>query len=125
VSSLHLITTILTAAALARYAALCWLQPFADCPLCHGLGHRAGVNRRTGKARRGRPCRWCRTTGKRLRVGRRVFNYLTAKATRVARAKPRRVKATPGPRPVPAALTAEPEQEPFTAQQLRDMGRAA
>lgn len=52
------------------YAALCWVRPFADCGSCGGTGRRPA-----GRLRRARPCRRCRETGKRLRIGRRVWNY--------------------------------------------------
>jgi hypothetical protein len=70
---LYSIAAVLVAAALLRYAAICWVQPFRDCHRCDGLGH---TRNRTGRARK--PCRRCRTTGKRLRAGRHVANYLTA-----------------------------------------------
>lgn len=57
------------AAALA-YAVSCYVWPFTDCWLCKGNGHhRPDSNRKLS-----RPCRWCKATGKRLRIGRRVAN---------------------------------------------------
>jgi hypothetical protein len=60
---------IATAAALA-YPLSCVVRPYRDCWLCKGTGHhRSATNRRLS-----RPCRWCRSTGKRLRLGRRAWN---------------------------------------------------
>jgi hypothetical protein len=70
---LYSIAALLVAAALLRYAAVCWVQPFRDCRRCDGLGH---ARSRTGRV--SKPCRRCRTTGKRLRAGRHVANYLSA-----------------------------------------------
>jgi hypothetical protein len=52
------------------YAVSCAVRPFRDCWVCAGHGHhRSKRNRKLS-----RPCRWCRQTGKRLRLGRRVWN---------------------------------------------------
>ncbi|WP_211370902.1 hypothetical protein [Nonomuraea turkmeniaca] len=77
----HLATSVATpipllAAALAvlwllGYAAACAADPFARCPRCKGHGKTLKPN--------GRVKRWCRRcdgTGLRLRLGRRLFNYL-------------------------------------------------
>lgn len=49
---------------------LIWLFPFAPCLRCHGAGRR----------RRGqywRPCRWCQGTGRTVRLGRRIWHWVT------------------------------------------------
>jgi hypothetical protein len=69
---LYTIAALLVAAALLRYAAVCWVAPFRDCRRCDGLGR---IRSRTGRACK--PCRRCHTTGKRLRAGRHIGNYLT------------------------------------------------
>lgn len=53
---------------LLAYAALCAAQPFARCRKCNGLGYHP-----TGKRGR-KPCRRCKATGRRLRIGRRIYN---------------------------------------------------
>ncbi|WSR64191.1 hypothetical protein OG702_22760 [Streptomyces sp. NBC_01198] len=55
------------------YASLCAAQPFADCRRCGGMGHATKVTRR-GTVKRGKPCRHCKTTGKRIRRGRHLYN---------------------------------------------------
>jgi hypothetical protein len=57
-------TGLLLAAALvlaARYALACWLAPFGPCSRCHA---------------RDPLCRACDGTGRRVRLGRRVWTYL-------------------------------------------------
>lgn len=49
----------------------CALFPFANCGRCSGSGK---THSRSG--RHFRPCRRCRGTGRRLRLGRRVWNWL-------------------------------------------------
>ena len=62
--------TLLVAALV--YAGSCWVWPFADCWLCSGRGsHRPKNNRKLS-----RPCRWCKASGKRLRIGRRLANAI-------------------------------------------------
>jgi len=52
------------------YVGSCIVRPFRDCWLCNGNGHhRSRSNRKLS-----RPCRWCRSSGKRLRAGRRLWN---------------------------------------------------
>jgi hypothetical protein len=59
------------------YAVSCAVRPFRDCWLCDGKGHHRGrLNPKLS-----RPCRWCRASGKRLRIGRRLWN----RARRTAR----------------------------------------
>jgi len=70
-------TTALDPPALAALAALAvlgwrlltvWLFPFAPCRHCRGSGkHRS--------ARYWRPCRKCKGTGRRIRTGRRIWDW--------------------------------------------------
>jgi hypothetical protein len=55
------------------YAALCALSPFGTCRKCRGFGFQLKTNRR-GQLRRGRECRRCDGHGKRIRIGRLLFN---------------------------------------------------
>ncbi|MFG2195781.1 hypothetical protein [Streptomyces sp. NPDC048639] len=55
------------------YVVKCWLSPFGDCRKCRGMGHALTADRK-GKAKRGKDCRRCRATGKRIRVGRHLYN---------------------------------------------------
>lgn len=52
------------------YLASCAVKPFRDCWLCDGKAH----HRSKRNPKLSRPCRWCGATGKRLRIGRRVWN---------------------------------------------------
>ncbi len=70
--------TVLIAATLAGYALSCAVRPFRDCWLCGGQAH----HRSKRNPKLSRPCRWCKATGKRLRLGRRLWN----RARRVQRA---------------------------------------
>lgn len=53
------------------YTLSCIIRPFRDCMLCKGRGH----HRSKRKPKLSRPCRRCRSTGKRLRIGRRAWNH--------------------------------------------------
>jgi hypothetical protein len=64
--------TLLTLGAATAYAIACWIVPFGTCRACKGTGHRPGRIARS----RLRPCRRCRSSGRRLRTGRRTYNYL-------------------------------------------------
>lgn len=55
------------------YASLCAAAPFRDCRHCHGFGFATRTDRK-GRPRRGKHCRRCRGTGKRIRAGRWLFN---------------------------------------------------
>jgi hypothetical protein len=55
----------------AYYALACWIYPFTNCPRCHGTG-----KRRSPSGRNFRLCRRCKATGRRLRLGRRVANWI-------------------------------------------------
>ncbi|WP_446218813.1 hypothetical protein [Micromonospora sp. IBHARD004] len=60
-------------AVLLWYAGSCILRPFRDCWLCDGRGHHRST-RKGRRSRLSRPCRWCNHSGKRLRIGRRLWN---------------------------------------------------
>lgn len=62
------------------YAALCAVSPFGRCRKCNGLGL---IHPTRGFRRRPRPCKRCRATGLRLRIGRRLHNH-GARATEAA-----------------------------------------
>lgn len=53
------------------YAAICYTMPFVRCRPCAGIGHR---RRRIGRGTR--PCKPCKATGRRLRAGRHLWNFL-------------------------------------------------
>ncbi|MFE0276691.1 hypothetical protein ACFWZY_32140 [Streptomyces sp. NPDC058992] len=55
------------------YVFKCWLSPFGDCRTCDGMGHELKSDRK-GRLKRGRDCRRCHATGKRIRVGRWIYN---------------------------------------------------
>ncbi|MGW2170059.1 hypothetical protein ACWC1C_05955 [Streptomyces sp. NPDC001705] len=55
------------------YGGLCAASPFGDCRRCHGMGHELTTDRK-GKPKRGKDCRRCKATGKRIRVGRWLYN---------------------------------------------------
>jgi len=55
----------------AGYLLACWIWPFAACLTCSGDGKRRSPS---GKA--WRTCKRCGGSGARLRIGRRVWNYL-------------------------------------------------
>jgi len=68
-----LLTAItLLAIAIGVYALACWVIPFGRCHFCDSSGTRtARITRRL------KPCRWCNASGRRLRYGRRVYNYFS------------------------------------------------
>ncbi|QHF92670.1 hypothetical protein DEH18_00700 [Streptomyces sp. NHF165] len=55
------------------YAALCAISPFGTCRKCRGFGFHLKTNRR-GQLRRGKDCRRCDGHGKRIRLGRWLYN---------------------------------------------------
>ncbi|MDX2727690.1 hypothetical protein [Streptomyces sp. PA03-2a] len=55
------------------YASLCAASPFGSCRKCHGWGFAIKTDRK-GRAKRGKDCRRCKATGKRIRVGRHLYN---------------------------------------------------
>ncbi|MFF3214027.1 hypothetical protein ACFYYB_25540 [Streptomyces sp. NPDC002886] len=71
-------TLFLTASALIllftlSYTATCMVSPFGNCRKCRGFGYLVKTDRK-GNAKRGKDCRRCHTTGKRIRVGRWIYN---------------------------------------------------
>jgi hypothetical protein len=56
------------------YALSCWLWPMRDCWVCRGTGHHRPTDSNGRRGRVSRPCRWCKASGKRLRIGRRMWN---------------------------------------------------
>ncbi|MQY14987.1 hypothetical protein SRB5_51640 [Streptomyces sp. RB5] len=58
------------------YIGTCAVSPFGPCRKCRGMGCKVKTNRR-GKVRRGRDCRRCHATGRRIRVGRWIYNRAT------------------------------------------------
>ncbi|MFD5597342.1 hypothetical protein [Streptomyces griseorubiginosus] len=71
--SLPLLTIACLLAVTLGYSVRCWLSPFGDCRRCHGMGHGFKTDRK-GRTKRGRDCRRCDATGKRIRVGRWIYN---------------------------------------------------
>ena len=55
------------------YAAVCAGSPFGTCRKCHGFGFATTTDRK-GRPKRGKSCRRCKATGKRIRVGRWLYN---------------------------------------------------
>jgi len=67
------VTIGLVLMAILIYLSACAWVPFARCSRCHGTGVRMGKTRLLRRPV-GKPCRWCRQSGRRLRWGRRVWN---------------------------------------------------
>ncbi|MBR8639637.1 hypothetical protein KEF29_41240 [Streptomyces tuirus] len=55
------------------YGTLCAASPFGTCRKCNGFGFAMETDRK-GRPKRGKSCRRCKATGKRIRVGRWLFN---------------------------------------------------
>ncbi|MFE7790809.1 hypothetical protein [Streptomyces sp. NPDC057460] len=55
------------------YASLCAASPFGNCRKCRGWGFAMKTDRK-GRTKRGKDCRRCKATGKRIRVGRHLYN---------------------------------------------------
>ncbi|MYQ41613.1 hypothetical protein B046DRAFT_01804 [Streptomyces sp. LamerLS-316] len=55
------------------YSGLCAVSPFGDCRKCRGWGFATKTDRK-GRAKRGKDCRRCKATGKRIRIGRHLYN---------------------------------------------------
>nr|WSS63176.1 hypothetical protein OG284_19040 [Streptomyces sp. NBC_01177] len=55
------------------YASLCAASPFGDCRKCRGWGFATKTDRK-GRTKRGKDCRRCKATGKRMRIGRHLYN---------------------------------------------------
>ncbi|MEU5549179.1 hypothetical protein ABZ738_05370 [Micromonospora sp. NPDC047793] len=57
------------------YAASLALYPLVDCWCCKGQG----VHRSESNPRHSRRCWWCKSTGKRWRIGRRIWDRMRQK----------------------------------------------
>jgi hypothetical protein len=55
------------------YVATCVASPFGTCRKCNGLGHAITTDRK-GRPKRGKTCRRCKGHGKRIRIGRHLYN---------------------------------------------------
>ncbi|MEU3319505.1 hypothetical protein [Streptomyces sp. NPDC006785] len=55
------------------YTSLCAASPFGNCRRCRGWGFAMKTDRK-GRAKRGKDCRRCKATGKRIRIGRHLYN---------------------------------------------------
>ena len=55
----------------AYYSLACWIFPFTNCAKCKGDGKLRSPSGRTFKL-----CRRCKATGRRLRVGRVIWNWI-------------------------------------------------
>ncbi|MFE3180178.1 hypothetical protein ACFXKR_04640 [Streptomyces violascens] len=55
------------------YASLCASSPFGNCRKCKGFGYAMKTDRK-GRLKRGKHCRRCDGLGKRIRVGRHLYN---------------------------------------------------
>ena len=64
--------TLLTCVTLC-YVAVCAASPFGNCRKCRGIGHALKTDRK-GRLKRGKDCRRCHATGKRIRIGRWLYN---------------------------------------------------
>jgi hypothetical protein len=71
--SLALLAITLILGVTLCYVAVCAASPFGNCRKCHGMGH-ALKHDRKGRLKRGKDCRRCKATGKRIRVGRWLYN---------------------------------------------------
>ncbi|KOT92087.1 hypothetical protein ADK70_16510 [Streptomyces rimosus subsp. pseudoverticillatus] len=71
--SLPLLASVCLLAVTLGYIVKCWLSPFGNCRKCNGMGYELKTDRK-GRLKRGKDCRRCHTTGKRIRVGRWIYN---------------------------------------------------
>lgn len=72
----YLLTATAITVLVAWYPVSCIFWPMRDCWCCKGHGHHRppGDEKTHRRGKVSRPCRWCRSTGKRWRVGRRLWN---------------------------------------------------
>ncbi|MGC4964933.1 hypothetical protein ACLQ2H_02850 [Streptomyces globisporus] len=68
-----LLTSALLILITLSYASLCAASPFGNCRRCRGWGFAMKTDRK-GRAKRGKDCRRCKATGKRIRIGRHLYN---------------------------------------------------
>ncbi|MFD4593348.1 hypothetical protein [Streptomyces rubiginosohelvolus] len=68
-----LLTSALLMFLTLSYVSLCAASPFGNCRRCRGFGFAMKTDRR-GRAKRGKDCRRCKATGKRIRIGRHLYN---------------------------------------------------
>ena len=76
-TSIVLLASLTLAGYAAWYTVLCVADPFGRCHRCHG--------RRNSLSKRHRDCRACDGTGRRVRVGRRIFDHFRAEYERGTR----------------------------------------
>ncbi|MFD9224553.1 hypothetical protein ACFWDI_32200 [Streptomyces sp. NPDC060064] len=55
------------------YISVCAASPFGTCRRCNGFGFATTADRK-GRPKRGKTCRRCRGHGKRIRIGRWLYN---------------------------------------------------
>ncbi|ATW50560.1 hypothetical protein [Streptomyces peucetius] len=55
------------------YAGMCTAAPFGPRRTCRGFGFEMKTDRK-GQLKRGKNCRRCKASGRRIRVGRWIFN---------------------------------------------------
>lgn len=55
------------------YTGTCAASPFGDCRKCKGFGYAMKTDRK-GRLKRGKHCRRCDGHGKRIRIGRHLYN---------------------------------------------------
>ncbi|HET6358487.1 hypothetical protein [Streptomyces sp.] len=55
------------------YGVVCAVSPFGPCRKCRGWGFQMKTDRK-GRLKRGKNCRRCNATGRRIRVGRWIYN---------------------------------------------------
>jgi hypothetical protein len=55
------------------YVGMCAAAPFGPCRRCRGFGFELKTDRK-GQLKRGKNCRRCKATGRRIRIGRWIFN---------------------------------------------------
>ncbi|MEV6682873.1 hypothetical protein AB0N09_39340 [Streptomyces erythrochromogenes] len=76
------------------YFSLCAGSPFGTCRKCKGFGYAMKTDRK-GRLKRGKHCRRCDGHGKRIRVGRHLYN-LWLRLYRDANPAPRKTFAPKG-----------------------------